>query len=64
MDYVINMIDWLVFDSGINGYEISRYTGVSTSTVHRLKKGHQSTIHLSLANALKLYEMAEEAKKK
>lgn len=61
MDYLVNMINWLVFDSGISGYEIRSRTNISTTTIHRLRKGHQPISHLSLLNALKLCKMAEEA---
>lgn len=52
-------INWLLFNSGISGYEISKQTGISTTTLHRLKTGKQSIGQLSLTNALKLFELAK-----
>lgn len=58
MTNIINTISWLIFDSGLSGYEISQRTGMTPTTIYRLKNNKQSIGGVSTSNALKLYELA------
>lgn len=63
MTNVIDTITWLLFDSGMRRNEISKQTGISSSTIYRVTNGHQSVGQLSTSNALKLFELAETVQK-
>lgn len=56
-------IKWLINDSGISRYEISKATGVLEMTLSRLTNGVSKIENLPLKNAAALTSFAEKAMK-
>lgn len=58
----INLIEWLVNESGVTAYRIGKDTGLSVTVIDRIKKHGNPVSNLSLATAWKLEEYATKLK--
>lgn len=57
------LIEWLMHESGISRYAISKATGIGQATLSDLATGKTSIDKMTLGNAIKLTEYAEKALK-
>lgn len=48
-------IEWLLFESEITSYQISKETGIAQYTLGKYRKGNSKIGNMSLDNAEKLY---------
>lgn len=56
------LIEWLIHESGISRYAISKATGIGQATLSDLATGKTSIDKMTLGNAVKLTEYAEKIK--
>lgn len=52
------LIEWLIHESGISRYAISKATGIGQATLSDLATGKTSIPKMTLGNAIKLTEYA------
>lgn len=56
-------IEWLLFDSGVSNYQISRATGISQVVLSKYATGKSDVGKMTLDNAERLYEYYKEVLK-
>jgi len=56
------LIKWLIHDSGISRYAISKATGIAQATLSDIATGKTSIDKMTLGNAMRLTEYAEKIK--
>lgn len=55
-------IEYLLFDSGLSNYQISKGTGISQVTLGRYSKGEADIENMTLGNAIKLYSFYQQSR--
>lgn len=58
------LIQWLIFDSGVSNYKISKETGVTEQLLGHYKNGKKDIRNMTLDTAIKLTEYALQIKEK
>ena len=56
-------IEWMLFESGITSYQISKETGIAQYTLGKYKKGASDIGNMSLSNAEAIYKFSLEVKR-
>ena len=59
----LSLIKWILNDSGLSRYQISKETGIHITTLTNLVEGKSLIENLSFKNAAALTEYAEKIKK-
>ena len=60
----ITLINWLLNESGVSMYAVSKATGIAQTTLSDLSTGKTSIERMSLGHAMTLTEYAEKIKHK
>jgi len=60
----LNLINWLLNESGVSMYAVSKATGIAQTTLSDLRTGKTSIERITLGHAMKLTEYAIEIKHK